>query len=104
MTIVYCEKKGDQYTITANGHSTGSPEVCAAVSGLLYALAGYVENEKDEKDGVQSVIGRMANGNFFIVFHGKERAEAVYNMTLIGLLQIEKSHPEYIKVERREIS
>lgn len=100
MTFVYCEKDGDRYTVAAKGHATGSPEVCAAVSGLLYALAGYAQNEK----GVGRLHGRIEPGDFSLTFDGDERAEAVYSMTLIGLFQIEKSHPEYIKVEQQEIS
>lgn len=94
MTRVYCEKDGNRYTVTAQGHAEGSPEVCAAVSGLLYALAGYLQNEK----GIGELHGRVLPGDFSMVFDGDNRAEAVYNMTLIGLLQIEKSHPEYISV------
>lgn len=101
MTQVYCEKYGIRYKVRAKGHAEGSPEVCAAVSGLLYALAGYLENG----DGMMNIITRrMESGNVSLDFEGGIRAEAVYNMALIGLLQIEKSHPEYIKVERQEIS
>ena len=92
MTRVYCEKEGDRYTVTAQGHATGSPEVCAAVSGILYALAGYVENN------INFARWRMESGDVDIAFLGDGRAEAVYNMAVIGLLQIEKSHPEYISV------
>lgn len=100
MTFVYCEKNGNQYTITAKGHATGRPEVCAAVSGLLYALAGYLENG----EGIGRLHGRIEPGDFSVTFDGDGLAMAVYNMTLIGLLQIEKSHPEYIQVEQEEIS
>lgn len=100
MTYVYCEKDGNRYTVTAKGHATGSPEVCAGVSGILYALAGYLENG----DGIGTLHGRIEPGDFSVTFDGDGRADAVYNMALIGLLQIEKSHPEYIKVERQEIS
>lgn len=94
MTRVYCEKDGNWYTVQARGHADGSPEVCAAVSGLLYALAGYAENDREIR-----ILGRkLESGDFSIVFMGRNRAKAVYNMTLIGLLQIEKSHPEYISV------
>lgn len=101
MTRVYCEKGGRRYTVTALGHADGSPEVCAAISGILYALLGYVKNAQDESMIVYS--DRISSGDVAIDFRGGENAEAVYDMTLIGLLQIEKSHPEYIKVERQEI-
>lgn len=100
MTEVKCEKLRDMYTVRAKGHATGSPEVCAAVSGLLYALAGYVENNRH---ALMYERWSMDSGDVDVTFRGGERAEAVYQMTLIGLLQIEKSYPEYIHVEREEI-
>ena len=75
MTKVYAEKDKDRYQISARGHATGSPEVCAAVSG-----------------------------DVAIDFRGGERAEAVFDMAVIGLLQIEQSCPEYIHVETMEVS
>lgn len=100
MTRVYCEKNGNWYTVTAKGHATGSQEVCAAVSSLLYALAGYVKNEKKS---LSSAEWSIDSGDVFVLFRGGEKARAVFDMTVIGLLQIEKSHPEYIRVERMEI-
>lgn len=101
MTTVYCEKNVDLYSVIAKGHATGSPEVCAAVSGLLYALAGYVKNKKKSLYASEWSID---SGDVFILFRGGENAKAVYDMTVIGLLQIAKSHPDYINVELQEIS
>ena len=101
MTLVKCEKLKDMYTVRAKGHATGSQEVCAAVSGILYALAGYVENNRH---GLIYQRWSMDSGDVDVTFRGGERAEAVYQMTLIGLLQIEKRYPEYIRVERQEFS
>ena len=44
MTKVRAMRRGDHYAVHARGHATGSPQVCAAISGLLYALAGYARN------------------------------------------------------------
>lgn len=100
MTMVYCEKDGNRYIVTARGHAEGSPEVCAAISGILYALLGYVKNAQDESTIAYS--DRISSGDVAIDFRGGKNAEAVYDMTLIGLLQIEKSYPEHIHVERKE--
>lgn len=102
MTKVYAEKDKDRYQISARGHATGSPAVCAAVSGILYALIGYVKNAQDGSTLAYS--GRVSSGDVAIDFRGGERAEAVFDMAVIGLLQIEKSCPEYIHVETMEIS
>lgn len=101
MTSVYCEKDGNRYIISARGHASGSPEVCAAISGIMYALLGYVKNAQDESTIAYS--DRVYSGDVAIEFRGGENARAVYDMAVIGLLQIEKSHPEYIRVERMEI-
>lgn len=99
MTRIYCEKRGNWYTVQASGHADGSEQVCAAVSGLLYALAGYAENDREIR-----VLGRkIESGDFSITFMGINRAKAVYDMAVIGLLQIEKSHPDVLRVERKEI-
>ncbi len=102
MTRVYCESHGNRYTVCARGHAEGSPQVCAAISGIMYALLGYVKNAQDESTIAYS--DRLSDGDVEIDFRGGENAEAVYDMAVIGLLQIEKSHPEYIRVERQEIS
>lgn len=49
MTQVYAERDGQRCILSAQGHATGSVEACAAVSGILYALAGYVTNAMRER-------------------------------------------------------
>ena len=46
MTHVHLEQKGDRYRVRCIGHATGSPETCAAVSCLIYTLAGWVRVEE----------------------------------------------------------
>lgn len=96
MTRVYLEKDGDRYLVSVQGHAAGSDAVCAAASGIVYALAGYLANEREK---VETEAVRLESGNACLRFRGGERAEAAYRMTMIGLLQIEKKAPEYIQVE-----
>ena len=49
MTKVYAERDGNRCILSAQGHAIGSEQVCAAVSGLLYALAGYLTNAIRER-------------------------------------------------------
>lgn len=100
MTKVYCERYGSCFKVRARGHAEGSPEVCAAISSLLYALAGYLENDKK----ITTISRKLDSGDVYISFYGGIRAWTVYDMTLIGLMQIEKSHPDHIKVDCKEIS
>lgn len=100
MTRVYAERDGNRYTIYANGHATGSPEVCAAISGLLYALAGYVRNASD--GSTLSYDERLESGNVQLHFRGGEGAGGAFDMAVIGLKQIEAKYPELVSVEYLE--
>lgn len=83
------------YSIHAEGHASGSKEVCAAISGILYALSGYLINaETDVKQN------ELSEADAHIVFYGGLEAKAVYEMTVIGLMQIAKSYPQYARTEK----
>ncbi|MEA4934256.1 MAG: ribosomal-processing cysteine protease Prp [Lawsonibacter sp.] len=98
MTRIYAEAEGGRYLLNLDGHATGSPEVCAAVSGLVYALAGYVTNA--ERDGFATVYHmETESGKAVLHCHGDRRVEAAYDMAIIGLQQIEKQYPQLVKVE-----
>ena len=68
MTQVYAERDGQRCILSAQGHATGSVEACAAVSGILYALAGYVTNAMRERyvevytDGERRCAARLQRG------------------------------------------
>lgn len=92
MTVIRYSRTEEELRLWAEGHATGSERVCAAVSGLLYALLGYLENIGGDyssmvEDG--SVVVRVARS---------EKTDSAFDLVLIGLLQIEKAEPEYIKV------
>jgi uncharacterized protein YsxB (DUF464 family) len=97
MVNVYAEKDGNRYLLCVKDHATGSDIVCAAVSALVYAFAGYAANFAAETYGM-----RLESGNATIHCTGGDDVEASFNTVVTGLKQIELSHPEYIKVEERE--
>lgn len=75
----------------------GSSEVCAAVSGLMYALAGYLVNA--ERDGkVQVICSKMMPGEAEQRWEGSEAEDAAYNLVVIGLMQIAGSYPQYLEI------
>lgn len=94
MTTVKTRCGKGRYEIIARGHATGSVAGCGYISGILYSLAGYLVNEGD----IQVERHRMEPGDVTLRFRGGERARAAYDMTLIGLKQLERSHPELIRV------
>lgn len=85
-------RQEDGYELTAKGHATGSTEVCAAISCLLYSAAGWLRNH-GEADVVE-----LESGDVTLRWHGGERAAALYELLEIGFLQLELSAKEYIKV------
>lgn len=94
MTVVNATRNGNEYALTAKGHATGSPVVCAAVSGLLYALAGYLKNA--EKAGrVETEMLRIEEA--FVEIRCKGSRDA-WEMAVIGLLQIEQQYPQFLSV------
>lgn len=84
--------------IVVTGHATGSDKVCAAVSGILYALGGYLTNAK----GVDIQTMRMEDAHVCFKWTGGKKDLAAFQMACIGLMQIEKAHPDFIKTEISE--
>lgn len=99
MTTVWAARpERRERAIVVTDHATGSDKVCAAISGILYALAGYLRNAK----GVDIHNLRMEDGYVSIGWTGGKKDLAALQMTCIGLMQIEKAHPELIKTEISE--
>lgn len=95
MTRVYLEQDGQRYTVNCQGHATGSVEACAAVSCLIYTLAGWLHNAsvlvlKEELDD---------DARALIQFHGGAAAETAFDMICVGFLQLAESYGEYISVD-----
>ena len=98
MTKVWFDAVDGGYAICAKDHATGSETACAAVSGLMYALAGYLINA--ERDGlVHDVRGHLAPGDAVQQWSGGAEAEAAYDLTVIGLMQIARSYPQFVAIE-----
>ena len=95
MTKVYSERDGNRYILSARGHSTGSPEVCAGVSAILYALLGFLENCPDK----EIFYRETGSGHVTLDCQGGATVRAAFDMANIGLLQIQAKHPDYISVD-----
>ena len=94
MTEVKVKRSGKRCCLEANGHATGSVAVCAGISAILYALAGYLANHE-----VQVIRHHMADADVGMEFDGDPESVAAFEMAVIGLMQIELTHPEYISVK-----
>ena len=91
---VYTRDGGNE--LYAEGHATGSPEVCAAVSAILTTLAGWLSNNPDSIDEDVRPEIDLQPGDAYIFCKGDARCNAVFEAAVIGLLQLQQSYPDYI--------
>ena len=93
MTNVYLSGNNDRYLVYCSDHATGSTETCAAISCLIYTLAGWLHNSDAE-----IIKEHLKDGEAMLMFRGGEKAKAAFDMVCIGFLQIQQEHKEYILV------
>lgn len=96
MTKVYAERDGNRHLLYAKGHADGSEKACAFISGIIFSLAGYLENAEGH---VESLSYRTEPGDAAFECIGDECVTAAFEMAVIGLLQMEKAFPLYVRVE-----
>lgn len=99
MTEVRYYHKGDRFRLRCEGHATGNQDVCAAVSSLVYALAGFLGN----RQGGSTVVDRrdLKEGYAEILFTSRDqKVLGAWDMTLFGLKQLENSFGDYIRVKK----
>lgn len=77
------------------GHATGSERVCAAVSGIVYSLLGYLANQEEESQST------MESGYAAIQAGRSPALDAAFDTAVIGLAQIAKAEPDYVHVTIR---
>ena len=100
MTKIYISISKDLYMIEFCGHASGSPETCSGISSLMFSLEGFLQNhEEDLMEHVYSIPEDNTDAMTFIRFRTRsDEVQGAFEMTLIGLLQIQKSYPEYCRV------
>lgn len=90
MTRIKARYGRDGYSIVSVGHA-GTAESCTAVSAILGALAGWVENNSGSYT--------LEKGNARIEFPKMPGADGAMDMAVIGLLQVQKTAPDDLIVE-----
>lgn len=99
MTEITAKKINNHYRIDAVNHAE-SKQVCAAISGLLYALEGCLFNH----DTVYAHYSKLDFGDAYIEFLTEDPLPAEdFRCVLIGLLQVEASHPDEVRVTQNLI-
>lgn len=86
---------GDSFSARCRGHATGSPEVCAAISCLMFTAAGWLHNTQD----AELVYEKLDSGDAYLRWHG---GKWLYELLKIGFLQLQKTEPEKISVKFSE--
>ncbi len=91
----FYESGEDTLRLTVSGHAGygdgGADIVCAAVSGIFYALAGYLANSEFKANI------RAARSGFADIECSRGGEEAM-KQACIGLLQIQLSYPGTVNV------
>ena len=93
-----------RYSVIIDGHATGSAEVCAGVSALMYSLEGYLRNHEDELFLHSAKVDKP--GWAYIMFELEDPSKYIkgaFEMFVIGSLQIADSYPDYCQVEVKDI-
>lgn len=94
MTRVTLREYDGRYSVICEGHATGSVEICAAVSTLVYTLLGYLKNA----GGVAVENEVIADGYAEIEFSGGECAGVAYELISIGFLQLAQAKGNFIEI------
>lgn len=101
MTTITVAILGRCCSLDAEGHASygpcGSDIVCAGISSITYALAGYLENSRDRLDFGASLEMEMSSGKVHIACVG-DVSEA-FKLAYIGLAQLAEQFPENLSVD-----
>ena len=84
--------RGDSCSVRCRGHATGAPDVCAAISCLMYTAAGWLHNTQE----AELVYEKLDSGDAYLRWNG---GEWLYDLLKIGFLQLEKAVPKKISVK-----
>lgn len=104
MITIHAGIKGNAYYMTSKGHADyepGNDIVCAAVSGLMFTLAGAVNNlSGGGKKVIREGEGQMSVRYWPRGIEDSQTMKVIWNTIIIGLLQIVKKYPEHVRLVR----
>lgn len=84
--------------LTLLGHATGEPAVCAAASTLVFALAGWLQEQKGA-----DLAFRLSPGDAWIESGRTPLTDGAFDLVATALGQLERSYPNHLalQTERR---
>ena len=99
MTDIFPIRAPGALRILAEGHALGRPDVCAGVSALLYALAGWITDAAAAQGwDAYRWDARIGKGAASLRAPRTPEAETVFAFTLRGLAQVAAAAPEALRV------
>ncbi len=98
MTNVLLCQNGSEYAVQAAGHATGNPQICTAVSTLLYTLAVWLRSF-----GIETETEKLEPGDALLIFRGDRRAETAFDLITCGFLQLQQTDPAVLHVDLKKI-
>ena len=98
MTKIYYNRSKDEHELSIYGHAgydnEGRDIICSAVSAIAYALLGFLENEANDTSDYDYMT---ESGKLCVTADTSERVDAAFDMALIGLAQIARQYPDYVR-------
>lgn len=95
---------GKYHSLVMVGHAgydeSGKDIVCAGASAIVYALLGWLENNEEELEDVNT---NVEPGETWISCEGGEKAAAAFEMACIGLEQIADFYPDHVEYDSAEV-
>ena len=104
MTKIEITDANPRFSLTFDGHATGSAEVCAGISALMFSLEGYLQNHEENLFLHSSKVDNPGHG--YIAFELEDPSKDIcgaFELVTIGLLQIADSYPEFCQIEINKI-
>lgn len=95
MVEIVFEEAGNRFYLAMYGHAgynPGNDVVCAGVSAIIYALAGYIANA----EGLKVNSDKYEPGEAEFDVEGDARQ--AFEMAYIGLAQISQEYPDNVQV------
>ena len=100
MIRVNYKREGSLHILEMDGHANyaghGGDIVCAGASAIVCSLMGWLENNNEDLTYCDC---DAHSGSLRIQCEGGERTEAAFDMTLIGLLQIEDRYKSHMRIK-----
>ena len=100
MIRVSYRREGNNHSLKLDGHADyaghGEDIVCSGASAIVCSLLGWLENNSEDLNYCDY---EAESGSVRIDCEGGERTAAVFEMTAIGLLQIEDSYKDHLEIE-----